>query len=513
MLRTALYNENEPFAAQWLQNLIKAGHINDGAVDDRDVRVLRPRDVEGHAQVHYFAGIGCWSHALRLAGWSDDRPVWTASLPCQPWSTAGRRKGTSDERHLWPTFFRLVKKCRPGVLLGEQVGSPAGRAWLDIVQDDLEKAGYAVGACNLPASSCGAPHIRQRLYFVAIADVQRREGKRIQLRSGQPRQAMPEVSWSGAPRLLGDAGSPRSRRDAGAVLGEKAPGDQEGKQARYLSHEPVSPSATLVLGDAGRSRSQVRSRKDERSRTLRIEGSAAAEAGIVGGPWAPADLVYCRDGKYRPVEPITQQMADGSTESMGRVRAETLREIEEEVAHAIRHETDAREALLDLWQALSTEANAERETGVLSSVHGAPVLLAFMRQLANQGWSLPQGISRPSQEEKEILLRMLSCDQPPSRTPRRRELAKQLGGKSSNAMRILSSILARHAQAAWDEAIEANARATFPLFVDAPSRVGRLRAVGNAICPQVAATFIASVMDVLDAGYAGYDAGGGVTTP
>ena len=105
---TAYYNEHEPYAAQWLRNLIAAGHIAAGDVDARDIQDVTPDDLTGYTQCHFFAGVGGWSYALRLAGWPDDRPVWTGSCPCQPLSSAGQRKGAADERHLWPAFFRLI---------------------------------------------------------------------------------------------------------------------------------------------------------------------------------------------------------------------------------------------------------------------------------------------------------------------------------------------------------------------------------------------------------------------
>ncbi len=135
---TAYYNEIDPFAVQWLRNLIEAGHIADGVVDDRSIREVQPADLQGFDQVHFFAGIGVWSYALRLAGWSDDRPVWTGSCPCQPFSAAGKRTGTSDDRHLWPEVFRLIQECRPDVVFGEQVSSKAGLSWFDVVSADLE---------------------------------------------------------------------------------------------------------------------------------------------------------------------------------------------------------------------------------------------------------------------------------------------------------------------------------------------------------------------------------------
>ena len=168
------YNEIDPYAAQWLRNLIANKLIADGDVDERSIRDVAAADLRSYTQCHFFAGIGVWSHALRLAGWPDDRPVWTGSCPCQPFSAAGQGKGFDDDRHLWPEFHRLIAECRPPVVFGEQVASKDGLGWLDIVQSDMEASGYAVGAADLCAAGVGAPHIRQRLWFVGerLADAQ-----------------------------------------------------------------------------------------------------------------------------------------------------------------------------------------------------------------------------------------------------------------------------------------------------------------------------------------------------
>jgi DNA (cytosine-5)-methyltransferase 1 len=165
---TAYYNENDPYVAQWLRNLIAAGHIAAGDVDERSIVDVRPADLAGYAQCHFFAGIAGWSLALRMARWPDDRPVWTGSCPCQPFSQAGKRKGFADERHLWPEWFRLIRECHPATVLGEQVARAA--AWLALVRGDLEAVGYAVGAMPVEAASVGANHRRDRLWFVAHAD-------------------------------------------------------------------------------------------------------------------------------------------------------------------------------------------------------------------------------------------------------------------------------------------------------------------------------------------------------
>jgi DNA (cytosine-5)-methyltransferase 1 len=155
------YNEIDPYAAQWLRNLIARGLIAPGDVDERSITEVTPDDLRGYEQCHFFAGIGVWSFALRNAGWPDDRPVWTGSCPCQPFSAAGKGKGGADDRHLWPVWYRLISECRPPVIFGEQVEAAIGHGWLDAVSTDLEGIGYAVGAVGIPAAGVGAPHIKK----------------------------------------------------------------------------------------------------------------------------------------------------------------------------------------------------------------------------------------------------------------------------------------------------------------------------------------------------------------
>ena len=161
-----MYNENDPFALAWLTRLQERNLIPGGSIDGRSISELRPEDCDRTS--HFFAGIGGWAYALQLAGWDPTRDVWTGSCPCQPFSIAGgSAKGFSDERHLWPVWRDLIAQCRPATIFGEQVASKLGREWLSGVRDDLEALGYAVGAADLCAASVGAPHRRQRLYWVA----------------------------------------------------------------------------------------------------------------------------------------------------------------------------------------------------------------------------------------------------------------------------------------------------------------------------------------------------------
>lgn len=180
---SAYYNEKDPYAAQWLRNLAEAGHIAPGYVDERPIEAVSADDLRGYGQCHFFAGIGGWSLALRLAGWPDGRPVWTGSCPCQPFSSVGERKGFDDPRHLWPRWQRLIAERRPAVVFGEQ--SSQAVEWLRLVRGDLEAMDYAMGATPIEAASAGAHQLGDRFWFVATANV-------AQLRGQSPARQQPE---------------------------------------------------------------------------------------------------------------------------------------------------------------------------------------------------------------------------------------------------------------------------------------------------------------------------------
>lgn len=161
------YNEWDKGAAAWLRELIKAGLIPNGYVDERSITDVTPSDLEGFTQCHFFAGVGGWPLALQLAGVPASTRLWTGSPPCQPFSVAGQSLGFNDERHLAPVLLRLVRECKPQYFFGEQVAAAIGKHWLDFVFLNLEEQGYACGAAVLPAASVGAPHKRDRLFFGA----------------------------------------------------------------------------------------------------------------------------------------------------------------------------------------------------------------------------------------------------------------------------------------------------------------------------------------------------------
>ena len=238
------YNEWDSYAAEWLRNLIKEGNIPAGDVDERSITDVEPSELKGYTQHHFFAGIGGWALATRLAGISESERIVTGSPPCQPFSTAGQRKGYADERHLAPHWLRLVASVRPTWVFGEQVAAAIRKDdWLDDLLDALEAEGYATGAIVLPACSVGAPHIRQRVWFTAwLADsnVLRRQGQR-------------------------------------------------------RSSTTQSQRVTECEQTVGHHSTQSR--------------------------WNDSDWLWCRDGKWRPVEPGTFPLVDGVPSRVGRLRA------------------------------------------------------------------------------------------------------------------------------------------------------------------------------------------------
>ncbi len=333
---TAYYNEIDPAAAQWLRNLIEAGNIAPGYVDERSIEDVYPSDLRGFTQCHFFAGVGVWSYALRSAGWSDDRPVWTGSCPCQPFSAAGKGAGFDDERHLWPAFHHLIKECKPAIVLGEQVASKDSDPWIDLVHTDLEAVGYAFGAIPFPSAGIGAPHIRDRLYWVADANGPRHiSGAHARIHRGE-KGAGPR---HGQPKRHGPSGglaNPTNQRVHG-ISGDAE--CQSGKQLRAQQERPEHDGGGATCGvehtlQLGRQRGQASASghdddgpAPERAQGQHGLGQPSAHrfledgTGPTNGFWRAADWLLCRDGKWRPVEPGTFPLVNGASARVVRLRA------------------------------------------------------------------------------------------------------------------------------------------------------------------------------------------------
>lgn len=53
----AYYNEIDPFAAQWIRNLMAEGWITKGDVDERSIEDVQPNDIAGYDRLHFFAEV------------------------------------------------------------------------------------------------------------------------------------------------------------------------------------------------------------------------------------------------------------------------------------------------------------------------------------------------------------------------------------------------------------------------------------------------------------------------
>lgn len=350
---TAYYNENDPCAACVLRELIAEGQIAPGHVDDRSIKDVTADDLRGFTQVHWFAGMGGWSFAVRRAGWPDSRPLWSASCPCQPFSAAGKGAGTDDPRHLWPDLFRIIRDARargfgPRAIVGEQVSGAPGYGWFDGVRADLATEGYACGVRDIPACAVDAPHQRNRLYWVGLGDSVRQPTQRDARGIPGPKAPV-SGAWEQDGRQsygLRDADDSNCHMEHGAGLGWR-----EGRpEHEFWSGRATSAGAdgagalgdvlgTGLEGHAGHgdgSRGSIATRPatetDGRCGSLHADadcggrdgwpedkervaiGRAAPEWDMPrrnGSFWSDAEWIVCHDGKARRAKPGVRLLVDG----------------------------------------------------------------------------------------------------------------------------------------------------------------------------------------------------------
>ena len=306
------YNEIDPYCIHWLDNLIDAGVIPKGVIDTRPIEEIDPYEIRGFTQYHFFAGLGGWSEALRLAGWPEDQPIITGSCPCQPFSCAGKGQGETDPRHLWPFFYKHIAELGIPVVVGEQVASNDGREWLDALRIDLERTGYVVGCADLPAAGVAAPHIRSRLFWMANTD----NGGRQQYapntgRHGTLDQSSKQIQQSSVDCVHGRM----ANSDSSSGRNNKA-GESESMDGERRSVDIGLGSIASGLGDAS-------STETERLRSISIPLESEQETGRSSNAidWQGVKFIECSDGKARPVKPGICPLAHGIPGRVGQLRA------------------------------------------------------------------------------------------------------------------------------------------------------------------------------------------------
>lgn len=336
------YNEIDEYAADWLDRLVFTGEIPYGVVDRRSIEDIAPDELARYTQCHFFAGIGGWPLALKLAGWPEDRPIWTGSCPCQPFSQAGQGAGFADQRHLWPSWLWLIDKCRPAAVFGEQVASKDVDPWIDLVLTDLEALDYAGGAIAFPSAAVGAPHRRERTYWMGYADNARLEGLRL-------RHPSEGGQWKGPLRSVAEAGSAVRLANGNELRLESV----AGLRLRDEEHHAEPRSRIVRLADAGLLGQPQRDavaratggRQGPRAAIERL-GGAGGPGNPTDGHWRAADWLCGRDGKWRPIEPGTEPLANGVSGRVGRLRAYGNAINPWQAAEFIRAAEEARELML-----------------------------------------------------------------------------------------------------------------------------------------------------------------------
>ena len=187
-------------------------------------------------------------------------------------------RGQNDDRHLWPELFRLISASRPGFVFGEQVEGAIGMGWLDGVHADLAREGYAFGFAILGAHSVGAPHIRQRIYW------------------------------------MGDAGGARlERQHRDGEVGGETPTCGPDSETGRTSDQSAGVDAVSMLR-----RVDMHDPRDARTR-LRVPADRGVEQRSIR-PWEQFDALPCEDG-WRRVESGSFPLAHGVSGRVGRLRA------------------------------------------------------------------------------------------------------------------------------------------------------------------------------------------------
>lgn len=496
------YNDHDPFAAQWLRNLIAAGHLPPGDVDERSITDVTPSDVRGYTQCHFFAGVGGWPLALRWAGLEHVAGIWTGSCPCQPLSCAGKRQGHADERHLWPAFYRLIAECAPTVCFGEQVASTDGREWLAGIRADLEDLGYACGAADLCAAGVGAPHIRQRLFWVADAECSerrshverrrqatewdqdasgpggsgenvpgrladangsRREGQQVRIQPRQPRCGGAQVAGAGEARGLGNSSIAGPQR-----YGAPATESRRRAKARSIAAAGVLGRLEHAQGDGWEPR-----------RAEPVGGSTAARCEL--DPWADSRAILCSDGVWRrvPVEPVFQPILDGLPDIMvpdfSSVVAATAHEVR---LYAKKTNASTGEALRAMWCLAREKTIQQRPRGDDRLLAPQILLLALCQHARDLGEEFIGATSdlTPIQEET---LRVLWGVQTTPCSPHQRQLDGSSTRESQNTLCALPP--PRRALAQGQSTLH-HLRGYVPAAEDVPEALSAMEETWRSLC-------------------------------
>lgn len=432
-MKPSYYNEWDKYPAEWIRNLIKAGLIPAGDVDERSITDISPDDLKGYGQCHFFSGIAGWPLALALAGWPEDREVWTGSCPCQPFSLAGKGKGQKDERHLWPVMHRLIQARNPATFFGEQVAAAIGKDWLDGVFADLEADGYECGAAVVPACAVNAPHRRDRLWFVAESQGKRGDGPLLQ------------SEREGLPVFMDASGGHR-------IGGSLAMADTAGREGRGSQFTGIPADA----GPGGPMEYSGGRRHGLADEALCTGRDAPIADGFAGGTLADTDSHGCQKGRS-----AAEALGQGSAAHTGR--------------WSCRGVADPNGPRLSVLSSRAGNPCAQREASIGDGGCGD------VGYAQGERWG--EGRAEPELRGRGTA--------PAGSSPW--DGAAWLQGADGKTRRVKPGVCLLVDGVSGSVAVRCPAEGGEEAHYY--SRVGALKALGNAIVPQVAAEFIAAFLE------------------
>ena len=360
--------------------------------------------------------------------------------PCQPFSTAGKQQGDADPRHLWPEMRRIIRECRPRWVVAENVRGHV-RLGFDTVAAQLEDDGFTVWPVLVPACAVGAPHKRERLWIVANAQRFRHRGEN----HGR------EVRRPDAERPPG--GSSRS-----------GDGDREG----------ASDGSDVADTGRGRCGEPPEGQVEQPGRAeAERPGQAVSYSGGEGLP-QPEQAAVLRAGWWDEGRTASERGWWATEPDVGRVVARISARLDGSRLDGASANGGTAEILSALRQGVQQEA-LQWPVGGLGRVRTPQVLLAELcgykgpsRQLGN--------VSLASQEAQKVILRGVWFEGQAACPSCRRAAAEQRGEQYPDTVRLLSQLLACDCGATWLDPAGTPSES---------SRVDRLRALGNAVVPQI----------------------------